>query len=282
MLFRLGVCRYKLSSVSTAVGLFNEALELAERSGIPCDRLRSNILAWRSRCYRRQRDFEAAREDVERALELAEGLNDPRTSPTSTSRPRSSPSATATGCSPARTRSARRPQYEEIADRGERRQAAQQPRRPQLPARQARGGDRLLKDAFAIALEAGTTRTPRTRSSSLAQVHLRTGDVALAEEQARQALELLGDRVDHWTRSATRSSSSGARCSSRIGSTRPRTRSPPPSPASTSFRRAAIAPRRGSPRETWRRAAATTARRPGSTAGRRGAAGRPLLNRERR
>ena len=79
VLFRLGVCRYKLQSISTALGLFNESLTLAERSGMPCDLLRSNILGWRSRCYRRQRDYEAAREDVERALELAEGLNDRRT-----------------------------------------------------------------------------------------------------------------------------------------------------------------------------------------------------------
>src|SRR5687767_14562156 len=49
VLFRLGVCRYKLQSVSTAVGLFNEALTLADRSGMPCDLLRSNILGWRSR-----------------------------------------------------------------------------------------------------------------------------------------------------------------------------------------------------------------------------------------
>src|SRR5262249_56361650 len=78
-LSRLGVCRYKLSSVATALGLFNEALALAERSELRSDLLRSNILGWRSRCYRRQRDWEAAREDVERALELAEGLNDKRT-----------------------------------------------------------------------------------------------------------------------------------------------------------------------------------------------------------
>src|SRR5579864_1279577 len=78
LLYRLGVCRYKLSSIQTALALFNEALELAERSGLPCDRLRSDILGWRSRCYRRQRDFEAAREDVELALELAQALEDPR------------------------------------------------------------------------------------------------------------------------------------------------------------------------------------------------------------
>src|SRR4051794_22862013 len=78
ILFRLGVCRYKLSSIATSVALFDEALQLAERSGLPCDLLRSEILNWRSRCRRRQRDYEAAREDVERALELAEGLADKR------------------------------------------------------------------------------------------------------------------------------------------------------------------------------------------------------------
>src|ERR671929_101995 len=63
----------------TELALFTEALRLAERSELPCDLLRSRILGWRSRCYRRQRDWQAAREDVERALELAEGLNDRRT-----------------------------------------------------------------------------------------------------------------------------------------------------------------------------------------------------------
>src|SRR5439155_898289 len=40
VIYRLGVCRYMLSSIATAVGLFNEALALAERSGLPCDQLR--------------------------------------------------------------------------------------------------------------------------------------------------------------------------------------------------------------------------------------------------
>src|SRR5207248_1848144 len=58
VLCRLGICRYRLSSISTALALLNEALALAEGSGLPCDLLRSQILDWRSRCYRRQRDFE--------------------------------------------------------------------------------------------------------------------------------------------------------------------------------------------------------------------------------
>ena len=78
ILFRLGVCRYKLSSVATAVALFDEALKLAERSSLPCDLLRSEILNWRSRCRRRHRDDANAREDVERALAHAEGLEDRR------------------------------------------------------------------------------------------------------------------------------------------------------------------------------------------------------------
>ncbi|HJU48187.1 MAG TPA: helix-turn-helix transcriptional regulator, partial [Gaiellaceae bacterium] len=76
VLFRLGTCRYKLSSIQTAVALYDEALALAAASGMPCDRLRAEILGWRSRCRRRQRDFEAAREDVELALELAQAAND--------------------------------------------------------------------------------------------------------------------------------------------------------------------------------------------------------------
>src|SRR5207253_1482980 len=61
------------------VALFSESLKLAEASQLPCDLLRSEVLGWRSRCYRRQRDLEAAREDVERALELAQSLDDHRT-----------------------------------------------------------------------------------------------------------------------------------------------------------------------------------------------------------
>jgi tetratricopeptide (TPR) repeat protein len=76
VLYRLAVCRYKLSSLSTAVALFDEALTLAERSGLPCDLLRSDILQRRSRCHRRLRDYVAAHDDVERALELAQDLGD--------------------------------------------------------------------------------------------------------------------------------------------------------------------------------------------------------------
>src|SRR6185436_6773979 len=78
VLFRLGVARYLISSISTAMALFAESLALADRSALPSDLLRADILTWRSRCSRRQRDYEAARDDVSRALELAESLGDAR------------------------------------------------------------------------------------------------------------------------------------------------------------------------------------------------------------
>src|SRR5205085_2541479 len=46
VLLRLGGCRVMLSSIQTALGLLNEALLLAERSGLPCDALKANILSW--------------------------------------------------------------------------------------------------------------------------------------------------------------------------------------------------------------------------------------------
>jgi tetratricopeptide (TPR) repeat protein len=73
---RIGVCRYKLSSIATATALFDSALELAERPGLPASALRSEILQWRSRCHRVMRDYVAARDDAERALELAQDAGD--------------------------------------------------------------------------------------------------------------------------------------------------------------------------------------------------------------
>ena len=53
-----------------------------------------------------------------------------------------------------------------------------------------------LKDAFRVALEVGSDMEAGYAVSSLAQVHLRTGELDLADEQARHALELLKGRED--------------------------------------------------------------------------------------
>ncbi len=194
--FRLGVCRYKLSSISTAAALFSEALALAERSGLPCDLLRSNALAWRSRCYRRQRDWEAAREDVEHALELAEGLGDRRA--LGQVYFQASLIAERNGhWVLARTYAERaKAQYEELSDRANVGRLLNNLGGLNFLLGKPDDAKRYLKEAFGVALEVGHSDDAAQAVSSLAQVHLRTGEMELAEEQAKHALELLAGRED--------------------------------------------------------------------------------------
>ena len=196
VLFRLGMCRYKLQSVQTALGLLNEALLLAERSGLPCDKLRTAILDWRSRCYRRQRDFEAAREDVERALELAQGLDDPRA--TADIYYQASLVAEREGhWVLARTYAERaKSYYEELADRTNVGRLLNNLGGLNFLLGKADEAVVFLKDAFRAALDVGNEGDAGRVVSSLAHVHLGRGEVELAEEQARQALRLLDGRVD--------------------------------------------------------------------------------------
>jgi tetratricopeptide (TPR) repeat protein len=196
VLFRLGCCRYRLTSVSTALALFTEALELAERSGIPCDRLRSRIFGWRSRCYRRQRDWEAAREDVERALELAEALGDPRA--TADAFFLGALVAERGGQWVAARSYAEQAKalYEQIDDRANTGKLLTTLGGLTFLLGKPDESIPLFKKAFAVALEVGSDADAAQAVSSLAQVHLRTGEVELAEQQARHALELLAGRVD--------------------------------------------------------------------------------------
>ena len=76
VLCRIGAVRVKRGSISRAVNDLTLALELCNRSGRPCDRLRAEIYDWRSRFYQRQRDFNAARADIEAALELCDSIGD--------------------------------------------------------------------------------------------------------------------------------------------------------------------------------------------------------------
>jgi tetratricopeptide (TPR) repeat protein len=196
VLYRLGCCRYKLSSVSTALSLFTEALKLADASGLPCDRLRAHVLEWRSRCYRRQRDYEAAHEDIELALELAKGLGDAAT--VAHVFFQASLVADRQG-QYVRARSyAERAKaiYEEIADRQSVGRLLNNLGGLTFMLGKPHEAKRYLKSAFAQALEVGSTADAAQAVSSLAQVHLRTGEIELAEEQARHALRLLDGRVD--------------------------------------------------------------------------------------
>src|SRR3954463_10099416 len=196
VLFRLGVARYKLNSVQSAIALFDEALKIAAPSERPSDQLRSNILAGRSRCYRRRRDLEAARDDVERALELAESLNDTRTAAdvyfqASIIADREGHWVLARSYAE-RAKAA----YEELADRGNLGRLLNNLGGINFLLGHPDEAIALLKDSLRIALEVGNDAEAAHAVNGIAQVHLRTGNVARAEEQARYALKLLGERVD--------------------------------------------------------------------------------------
>jgi tetratricopeptide (TPR) repeat protein len=197
VLFHLGVCRYKLSSIGTAVALFGEALALAEGSGLPCDLLRADILGWRSRCHRRHRDYVAAREDVERALELAQDLGDRR--------------AIANTYFQASMIAQREGHY--VLSRS----YAQRARELYAELNDERNVGRLLlnlggltmllgdedkaveylKASFARALDGDSPADAAQALGGLARVHLNRGEYERAEENARKALDLLEGREDY-------------------------------------------------------------------------------------
>ena len=197
VLLRLGGCRYQLNSTQSAIALFDEALALAERSGMPCDALKADIFSWRSRCWRRQRDYEAAREDVERALELAQGVDDLRT--IGAAYFQASLVADRQGhWVIARTYAERaRDAYSQLADRVHVGGLTNNLGGLNFLLGKTDDAIELLKEAFAIALETGRDADAGRAVSSLAQIHLRTGDSAQAEEHARHALRLLDGRVDY-------------------------------------------------------------------------------------
>src|SRR5262245_32786693 len=197
VLFGMGVCRYNLSSISTAVSLLSSALELADRSSLPCDQLRGDILDWRSRCYRRQRDWQAAREDVERALELAEAAQDLRAA----ARAYFQASLVAEREGHwllARTYAERaRGYYEELEDRANVGRLLNNLGGLNFTLGNPERAVELLTSAHEAALDSGDVPEAGLAMCSLAQVHLDVSDPALAESEATKALQLFGDRPDY-------------------------------------------------------------------------------------
>ena len=191
------VCCYTLSTMAAAHVEFARALALLDEAEEPNDRLRSDIHQWRSRCYRRQRDWEAAREDIDRALELVEPLDDSR-------------------------RSAEvNLQASLVAERQGRWVLA---RRYAETSRDlfAAAGDTVtmarvlnnvgglnhllgdddtaipqLQEAFAIFVDAQLQAEAGYVLSSLAEIYRERGELAEAEAVAQRALALLEGRIDH-------------------------------------------------------------------------------------
>jgi tetratricopeptide (TPR) repeat protein len=195
-MFRLGCVRLKMSNVSVAISSFTLALELCNRSGAMCDRLRSDILQWRSRGYQLRRDWDAARADVERALELSIMSDNEHT----TAHVLFQASLIAERTNQAMLACYYAEQAKEIylrlGDRANYGRLLNNLGGLSFLLGRTDEAVAQLQQAVAVALEVDGTADAAQAISSLAQVHLRTGDLEAAEEQARYALELLDGRVD--------------------------------------------------------------------------------------
>jgi tetratricopeptide (TPR) repeat protein len=194
ILYRLGVCRYHMASTSTAVALLKEALALAERSGLPADRLKAEILHWRSRCYRRQRDFEAAREDVELALELARSDGDRLTEGRLYFQ--ASLVAERMGSWQLSRQYAERARFifEELNEQTSVGRVLNNLGGINFVLGDLDGAMTQLKEAFRVFVETGAKEDAGHALGGIASVHLQKGEYEEAERAAREALGLLDGR----------------------------------------------------------------------------------------
>ena len=197
VLFRLGCCRYRLSSIPTAIGLFDEALELAERSGLPCDLLRARILALAL----------ALPPPPVRLRGRARGRRARDRARAGDGRPR--------GSSPERYFQASlvaekmghwvlarqyaqqaKAIYQELNDERNTGRLMLNLGGLQLSARHPEQAIDHLTASFALAVEAGSQPDAAQALGSLAAVHEHLGDHEAADEHARKALALLEGRED--------------------------------------------------------------------------------------
>jgi tetratricopeptide (TPR) repeat protein len=197
IVFEVGVCRYSQSRVSEAVVLFDQAEGLATRSGLPCDLLLSDIFHWRSRCHRRNRDWVAAGEDVERALELADASSDRRRAADALFQ--ASLVAQRQGrWVLARTYTQQaKDLFDELGDRPTVGRLLNNLAGLEHLLGNSGAAVSLLHEAFEIFVESDLSVDAGYVCSSLAGIQLARGDAEAAETDARKALTLLDGRVDH-------------------------------------------------------------------------------------
>jgi len=156
----------------------------------------AGVFAWRARCYLRQRDYEAAREDVERALELAQSLDDHRTM-ANVYFQASLVSERMGHWVLARSYAERaKAYYEQLNDERNVGRLLNNLGGLNFQLGKPERAVEDLKSAYTVLLDKGSDAEAANVVSSLAHVHLMTGQVESAEKEARHALELLEGRED--------------------------------------------------------------------------------------
>jgi tetratricopeptide (TPR) repeat protein len=196
-LYRTGVVRYKMGSLATAASLLDEALRACDATRDPSDALRARIFNARAKIRRRQKDFTAAAEDVQQALELAHALNDDR--------------VLAETYLDASLVAERRNEYTLAREHAERSKALFERvsdheyvgkllnNLGQLRAITGKPDEAvpLLRESFRIAVEQDNRIDAAFAASSLASARMHTGDLDGAIESGNRAIELLSGREEY-------------------------------------------------------------------------------------
>ncbi|MGH3066009.1 MAG: helix-turn-helix domain-containing protein [Gaiellaceae bacterium] len=197
VVYLVGVVRYSQSDISEAIVLLDEALVLAENVERPADRLRSDIFHWRSRCHRRNRDWVAAQEDIERALELAEAASDSRR--VAQNLFQASLVAQRQGRWALARSYAERAQalFRELGDTATVGRLLNNLAGLNHLLGNVHRAIALLEESFEIFVDVDLALDAGYVCSSLAEIRLECGELDVAESQARRALDLLDGRVDH-------------------------------------------------------------------------------------
>jgi tetratricopeptide (TPR) repeat protein len=196
-LFRMGVIRFKMGSLATAAALLDESLAATRMTHEPSDALRARIFNWRAKIRRRQKDFTAAAEDVQHALELAHGLNDDRVL-AETYLDASLVAERRNEYALARRHAEQsKALFERISDQeyvgkllnnlGQLRAITGRPEEA-VP---------LLRESFRIAVEQDNRIDAAFAASSLASARMHCGDLEGAIESGNRAIELLSGREEY-------------------------------------------------------------------------------------
>jgi len=186
----------KRGANSRAIANLTLALELCACSGLPSERLRAEILQWRSRSYQHLRDFEAARADIEEALELVEATGHTRVAAHVNFRASVLTERGGEWLLACFYAEKAMHLYEEVGDRANVGRLLNNLGGLQFLLGRPAEAIARLKQAVAIGLDGGSDIDAAYAISSLAQILLRTGEAVLAEPHARHALRLLRDRED--------------------------------------------------------------------------------------
>jgi transcriptional regulator with XRE-family HTH domain len=197
VVFFVGVVRCSESRIPEAIVLLDEAVVLAEGSDLPSDQLRADIFQWRARCHRLNRDWVAAHEDAERALELAEASTD--TLRIGDALFQASMGAQRDGRYVlARSHAERSLElFEQLGDRATVGRLLNNLAGLNHLLGHSERAVELLRDAFEIFLELDLGVEAGYACSSLAEILVEEGAYGEAEELAVKALSLLGGRRDH-------------------------------------------------------------------------------------